>query len=200
MKSFIKTYSKFIVISIILILLIAILIVIGFRLNSKEIKSDNDNIVEVSKENDENYINEDEKGYIDNIQEINLHDIDGNEKNYLFTYKGENYSAIYTKDNWHIVDSYKITNEKDMEIICQALINIHPIHGKDKISFRNVQDLVYEWVQHNIAYNLLPEDNKWKTNAKDVDFNPEDQGKNLKDFYESRNGKILDKIEKVFNK
>ena len=38
-------------------------------------------------------------------------------------------------------------------------------------------DLVYEWQQHNLAYNILPDDNSWKEHAKDVDLNPADQGK-----------------------
>ena len=42
--------------------------------------------------------------------------------------------------------------------------------------------MAYEWEQHNIAYQLLPEDSPYKENAKDVDLNPEDQGKSIIDF------------------
>lgn len=194
MKKIIKKHIIIVIVFIILITLLIIIFVANFQNKdeSNDIKTKEDEILDYGSVENENVLT--------STQEINLHDVNGKGTNYIFTYKDVSYSAIYTKDNWHIVDSYKITNEKDMEIICEALIDIHPICGKDKTSFRTVQDLVYEWVQHNIAYNLLPEDNKWKTNAKDVDFNPEDQGKNLKEMYESRNGKILDKIEKFFNK
>ena len=86
-------------------------------------------------------------------------------------------------------DSYKITNKNDIAIICQELINIHPIHGKDMKSFRKIDDLVYEWLQHNIAYNNLPENSKWKDNVKSVDLDPADQGRSLKEIYEARTGK-----------
>lgn len=119
-------------------------------------------------------------------EQLNIQDIDGKETNYIFTYKGQEYKAIYTTDNWHIENSYQIRNHNDMKIICEALINIHPIHGKDKVSYRTVDDLVYEWELHNIAYDLLPEENKWKSNVKHVDLNPEDQGKDLVEMYKSR--------------
>jgi len=126
------------------------------------------------------------------IENIELTDSDGNKKNYSFTYNGETFIAKHSKNRWHIDDSYKITNAKDIEIICQALIEKYPILGKDYETYRTAQDMAYEWIQHNIAYNLLSEDNKYKDNAKDVDFNPEDQGKNFKDFYEARTGKKFD--------
>ena len=131
-------------------------------------------------------------------KDINLQDVDGKKTNYSFTYKNQNFSAKYTKDNWHIKDSYKITNAKDIGIICQALIDVHPIHGKDMKSYRTVDDLVYEWQQHNLAYNILPDDNSWKSHAKDVDLNPADQGKSLAEIYEDRTGKKLD-INKLKN-
>ncbi len=119
-------------------------------------------------------------------EDIKLHDVDGKSRNYSFTYKNKAYTAIYTKDNWQIKDSYTIKSRKDMAIICQALIEIHQIHGRDMVSYRTAEDMVDEWVQHNIAYNLLSEDHKWKANAKDVDFNPEDQGKSMKEMYDDR--------------
>ena len=121
---------------------------------------------------------------------IVIKDIDGT--NYEFTYNNENYKVVYTYDHWKIYDSYKINNIEYMKNICQALIDINPIHGKDRVSYRTVDDMVYEWLQHNIAYKLLPDDNKWKDNAKDVDFDPYDQGKSMKEIYEDRTGEKLD--------
>ena len=93
--------------------------------------------------------------FLKNVEDINLHDIDGKGTNYIFTYREEDFSAKFVKDTWHITDSYKIRNEKDLAIICQALIDIHPIPSSDGTSYRTVEDLVYEWKQHNIAYILL---------------------------------------------
>ncbi len=142
--------------------------------------------------------NEEIESVLSTTKDINLRDLDGNKTNYIFTYNNENFSAKYTKDNWHIEDSYKITNAKDIGLICQALIDVHPIHGKDMKSYRTVDDLVYEWQQHNLAYTILPDDNSWKEHAKDVDLNPDDQGKSLEEMYEDRTGNELD-IEKLKN-
>ncbi len=142
--------------------------------------------------------NEEIESVLSTTKDINLRDLDGNKTNYIFTYNNENFSAKYTKDNWHIEDSYKITNAKDIGLICQALIDVHLIHGKDMKSYRTVDDLVYEWQQHNLAYTILPDDNSWKEHAKDVDLNPDDQGKSLEEMYEDRTGNELD-IEKLKN-
>ena len=155
----------------------------------------------------QNINNEENTSVLSSTEDINLRDLDGKKSNYLFTYKNQDYSAKYTKDNWHIKDSYKITDEKDIGIICQALIEVHPIHGKDLKSYRKVDDLVYEWQQHNLAYNLLPDDNSWKEHAKDVDLDPADQGRSLAEIYEARTGSKLDinklknnkKVQKVKN-
>ena len=122
--------------------------------------------------------------------EIVVKDIDG--KNYELTYKNESYKVIYTYDFWKIYDSYKISNVNDMKKICQALIDINPIPGKDMISYRTADDMVYEWIQHNIAYRILPDDNRWKENAKDVDFDPYDQGKSVYELYEDRTEEKFD--------
>ena len=121
-------------------------------------------------------------------EDINLHDIYGGGSNYVFTYRGEDYTAIYYYDNWCVYDSYKITNSRDMKVICQALIDEHPIHGSDYESYRTADDMVYEWKQHNLAHSILPEDNAWKTTTGNVDFDPEDQGKSMEELYESRTG------------
>ena len=38
----------------------------------------------------------------------------------------------------------------------------------------------------NLAYTMLPEGNKWKASVKDVDLNPEDQGKDIAEMYKAR--------------
>lgn len=125
-------------------------------------------------------------------EDIEIIDIDGKSQNYSFVYKDETYNAIYTIDNWKIIDSYKITNTQDIIVICTELNEIHKVHGKDMVSFRTPEDMAYEWLQHNIAYQILPDDNPWKDNAKDVDLDPKDQGKNLAQIYEDRTGKKFD--------
>ncbi|MBR3255252.1 MAG: hypothetical protein IKF97_03400 [Clostridia bacterium] len=171
---------------------IIVIIVIGTALILLFQKNDDDNkqqgVVEKSLtiQETENETEKQDENILTTIEQLNIQDIDGKETNYMFTYKEQEYKAIYTTDNWHIENSYQIRNYNDMEIICEALINIHPIHGKDKVSYRTVDDLVYEWELHNIAYDLLPEDNKWKSNVKHVDLNPEDQGKDLAEMYKAR--------------
>lgn len=133
-----------------------------------------------------------EPGILSGVDDVALTDLTGAGTDYAFIYDDVPYSAIYTPDNWEIKDSYKITNAMDMAIICQALINEHPIHGKDMISYRTCDDMAYEWVQHNIAYSFIPEDSKWIESVKNVDFDPKDQGKSYRDLYEDRTGKKFD--------
>ena len=102
-----------------------------------------------------------------------------------FTYDGQSFKAVYTPDNWTIYDSYRVRNSKDMEIICEALNDFHPIHGSDMVSYRSAADMAYEWLQHNIAYEFLPE-SSYKESAKDVDLDPQDQGKSLEELFSSR--------------
>ncbi len=123
---------------------------------------------------------------ITSAADIALYDPDGQGWNYVFTYNGENFSVDYEYDNWHITDSYKIRNHDDIVIICQALADIHPIHGADLESYRTAEDMAYEWEQHNMAYNLLPEDSQWKGSAKDVDIDPKDQGKSMYQLFKDR--------------
>ena len=91
---------------------------------------------------------EEEKGLLESAEDIQLTDVDGWETNYTFIYDGETYNAVYTPDNWKIIDSYKITSEADMIIICGALAEVHPVHGCDGESFREPEDMAYEWLQH----------------------------------------------------
>ena len=135
--------------------------------------------------------NDEANGILQSTDDLSLNDVDGRKTNFTFLYKNEVFNATYTKDNWHIEDSYKINNKNDIIIICKALTDIYPIHGKDMKSFRTIDDLVYEWEEHNIAYDFLPKDSIWKENAKSVDLDPEDQGRNIKEIYEARTGKKL---------
>ena len=123
---------------------------------------------------------------ISSAEELGMYDIDGEGWNYAFYYDGETYSAEYEYDNWHITNSYRIKNHNDLVIICQALADIHPIHSADMENFRSAEDMAYEWEQHNLAYNLLPDDSPWKSSAKDVDIDPKDQGKSAYQLFMDR--------------
>lgn len=131
-------------------------------------------------------------GLLSSTEDIDLHDVDGGEMNYAFTYDGEEFRTQYIYDCWTVYDSYKITNEDDQQIICQALIDTHTVHGSDMESFRTADDMAYEWQQHNLAYKYLPEDNVWRESARNVDFDPEDQGRSFEEIYEDRTGKEFD--------
>ena len=157
--------------------------------NPAEESSSAEDVVEII--TDMNEEAEEEKGLLESAEDIQLTDVDGWETNYTFIYDGETYNAVYTPDNWKIIDSYKITSEADMIIICGALAEVHPVHGCDGESFREPEDMAYEWLQHNIAYEILPDDNSWKANAKDVDINPADQNKSLYEMYKSKTGGSL---------
>ncbi len=136
--------------------------------------------------------NAEEKGILTSPADIELKNPGGDGKEYSFVYADEEFHAIYTPDNWKVVNSWRITNEDDITIICRALQEEHPIHGIDGASYRTPQDMAFEWQQHNIAYKLLPEDNPWRENVKDVDLNPSDQGKTFEQMYEDRTGKKFD--------
>ncbi|SFP73825.1 hypothetical protein SAMN04487928_10745 [Butyrivibrio proteoclasticus] len=132
---------------------------------------------------------ETKSGILSDPSDINLRDTYGNGKNYVFTYGNEEFSAVYTTDNWRIYDSYKINNTEDITIICEALIRVHQIHGSDMESYRTAEDMAYEWLQHNIAYQILSDDSSWKVHAQNVDLDPKDQGKSISEIYEDRTGK-----------
>ena len=182
--NFIKKYKiYFIVLSSVIIVITVVLIFIPI-INNKQSHPVND-------ENTNNSINNETP--VEYIKEnIVIKDIDGNNTNYEFIYNEETYIAVYTLDNWKIYNSYKIKNTNDIKKICQALIDIHPVHGNNLISYRNADDMTFEWLQHNIAYDVLPENNKWRENAKDVDLDPQDQNKTFKEIYESRTGEVID--------
>ncbi|MBE5823268.1 MAG: hypothetical protein E7308_04285 [Butyrivibrio sp.] len=131
-------------------------------------------------------------GILKSAADIELTDTDGNGKNYHFYYAGDDFTAIYTPDNWKVKDSYRVHSEADMIIICQALIDEHPVHGKDLVSYRTAEDMAYEWQIHNMGYAFFSDDENLRNKAKDVDFDPKDQGLTIEDFYESRTGKEFD--------
>lgn len=143
---------------------------------------------------------EDSAGAEDNVgpilrdaSELNFTDVDGRGINYTFTYAGEEFRAVYSSnENWKVYDSYRINSEADLLIICQALIDEHPIHGRDMVSFRTAEDMVYEWQIHNMAYAFLKDDDPLKDDARDVDLDPKDQGLSIEELYKSRTGKDLD--------
>lgn len=110
----------------------------------------------------------------------------GDGMHYTFTCRGEEFLAEYTPDNWKIRDSWRITDTGDITAICQALREVHPIHSADYEGWRTAEDMAYEWQQHNLAYQMLPEDSPWKASARDVDIDPKDQGKSVFDFYNER--------------
>ncbi len=127
-------------------------------------------------------------------EDINLRSDDG--WSYYFTYKDEDYYAEYSSDTWKIYNSYRIKSPRDILLICKALDAEHRVPSRDYESFRTPADMAFEWEQHNIAYEQLPEDNSWRANAKNVDLDPEDQGKTFKDIYEERTGNKID-LEKI---
>ena len=135
-------------------------------------------------------------GTLSSPEDINLRSDNGSD--YVFTYKDEDFYVDYWTDHWIIYNSYRITNSSDIVTICKALSDEHPIHGKDMESYRTPQDMAFEWEQHNLAYQELPEDNAWREHAKDVDLDPEDQGRTFKEIYEDRTGRQID-LDDIFD-
>ena len=155
----------------------------------EKIKLDGNNKVILQEENNVGYIED----------ELEIKDMDGKNTNYEFVYRDEVYKVLYLNDTWKIYNSYKITNNSDMRKICRALVNIHKIPSSDYKSYRTVDDMVYEWKQHNLAFQVLPAGNSFRDSAKDVDLDPKDQGKSLVEMYEDRTGQKLD-LGKILNR
>lgn len=180
----------------ILTLFIIFLIIFLFNQKSKkdndtkeETIINNENKIELNENRNVEAKNNETNGILQSVDDLSLKDVDGKKTTFTFIYENEVFNATYTKDNWHIEDSYKINNKNDITIICKALTDIYPIHGKDMKSFRTIDDLVYEWLQHNLAYDFLPNQSQWKENARSVDLDPEDQGRSIEEIYEARTGK-----------
>lgn len=119
-------------------------------------------------------------------EDVSLVPTDDYAQGYVFEYDGEQFTAYFDTYSWRVYDSYKITNHDDIVIICQALINEHPVYGSDWESYRTPEDMAFEWEQHNLAYTMLPEDSHWRDDARHVDLDPYDQGKSVTEIYESR--------------
>ncbi len=133
-----------------------------------------------------------QSGLLTSAEDIALTAQDDQGKNYTFTYDNKEYTAIHTTDHWKIKNSYDINIEADMYIICQALIDLHQIHGKDMVSYRTADDMVYEWEVHNLAYAMISDDDPMKSHVRDVDFDPQDQGCNYEEIYYNHTGKEFD--------
>lgn len=127
---------------------------------------------------------------LSSVEDLNLEDEGGG--SYSFDYGDDKFYAEFDTDTWTIYNSYRITNSKDIKIICEALSEEHPVPSKDRESYRTPADMAFEWQQHNIAYEQLPEGNQWRESAMNVDLDPDDQGKTFKEMYEERTGKKLD--------
>ncbi|MBR4530604.1 MAG: hypothetical protein IKO80_10065 [Lachnospiraceae bacterium] len=110
------------------------------------------------------------------------------EGKYTFSCGDQEYSAVYTKDHWKIIDSCGILSTRDMRVICDALISEHPVHGSDKASFRSAQDMAFEWLQHNQVCELITTENPMYAAVKDVDFDPADQGRTYMELIADRLG------------
>ena len=158
--------------------------------NKVEINETSKNEINNIKQKNYQIIEENEINSNSNI-EIELKDVEGKQTTYIFTYKNEVYTAIFKNGCWKIINSYKIKDTNDMKVICQALLDKHKVYGKDRKSYRTAGDMVYEWVQHNLAYSILSEDSEYKERAKDVDLDPDDQGKNFIELYEDKTGKKI---------
>ena len=131
-------------------------------------------------------------GLLTSTADLGLSPSDDKDMYYTFTYGGEEYTAMHLEDHWKIIDSYKINDEADMLIICQALIDLHPIHGKDMVSYRTADDMVYEWAVHNLGYMMVSGDDPMKEHLKDVDFDPGDQNCSFDEIYYNHTGKEFD--------
>ena len=165
---------------------------------AKDNASTLNSVIEQGKELQEEYassfgsIQTSNEGLLTSAADLNITPQDDKGKDYTFTYDGKEYSAIHTADHWKILDSYDINNEPDMMIICQTLIDLHPIHGKDMVSFRTADDMVYEWEVHNLGYALVSDDDPMKSHLRHIDFDPRDQGCSFDEIYYNHTGKEFD--------
>ena len=112
----------------------------------------------------------------------------GGDGYYYFTYNGEDFRAMYAASTWTVYDSFKITNKNDITIICQALSDVNPVPSRDWQSYRTADDMAYEWDQHNKVYLVAPKDSYTRERTRNVDLDPEDQGKTYEDLYRENLG------------
>ena len=132
----------------------------------------------------------------------------GTEKQYTFSYKNNVYTAVYSgtdggkNDNWHIEESYRMTDKADMLAICETLSKEHTVGGC-LTGERTAMDMVNEWELHNKGYNavtmamnipfLLSDEQKtrfrgYQERLKHVDLDTEDQGLTMEEFLTMRLG------------
>lgn len=179
-----------------LIYIVLLLILVGYsyyyfkKISLKDETIESEVIIE---NNEDTFINDD-NSLLKDTSDINLHNTDGVAYYYSFNYDGRDFVVIREIESWRIIDSYLINNAHDMQIICQALLDIQAIPSKDYLSTRNAEDMVYEWQIHNFVYDVLPESNEFKYRVKDVDFDPADQGKTLEEFFKEATGIDYSKI------
>ena len=144
------------------------------------------------------------KGYIDDYHMVYddatispetfvLNDLGNNR--YSFEYNGMTFEAIYSSangGNWHIEDSYRLTNGNDMCIICERLQETHKVEGRIT-QYRTAYDMADEWVIHNYYYSFVADNEKYASFAnrlKSVDLNRADQGKSDNEFILSVAGDV----------
>ena len=100
-------------------------------------------------------------------------------KNLFYTvvkYKLKN-TSVYcyiTLDYISIIDSFKITDEKDMLEILNNLLKDYHWYRKT----RTIEDMIYEWKAHNILYDKY----LFRKHTRNVDFEVK-QNKFLKYLY-----------------
>ena len=126
--------------------------------------------------------------YIDD-DEISISQFKNDKNKYKFNYKEDNeYTAEWDEDksSWKVNDSYQIENYDDILKICNALSKEHPVPlGDGTDGYRTPEDMAYEWVQHNIGYQLclslsfIEKAKSGLDNCMHVDINPGDQGKSV---------------------
>lgn len=119
-------------------------------------------------------------------EDIALRPVDEDGAYFTFDYGDEEFLAYYEPDCWKVFDSYKITNQHDMVVICQALLDEHEVHGRDFESMRTAEDMAFEWQQHNIAYVYAPDGSTWQESARSVDLDPYDQHKTFREIFDDR--------------
>lgn len=99
--------------------------------------------------------------------------MENSKNNYTLVYGNETFDISFSPDidsngkyheNWHIKDSYRITDYDDMKYICQILKDEHPIHNTDNTYVRSVKSMANEWQIHNVFYF----DNEDATDPDDV--------------------------------
>lgn len=78
------------------------------------------------------------------------------------------YDVSVTKENTHIVDSYKAGN-KDIKTTISALKKSYYLNKDFTIVTRSTKSLIREWRAHNVLYAL----HIFRSHTKDVDLNAE---------------------------